>query len=119
MHPFLSVDELIRHLARELVESEVNATAVLKVCSRNTPEDPVLDVLWALLRCLPQDVWEVVDGSFTSEPVALKHCETDDPVFGDLQENPDQGQQNFKSTLGGCRPLSWIPPTTPSPRNFF
>ena len=64
MHVCLNVDEIVRLIARELVASGGNATAVaLACCSRNF-EDPVLDALWVeqtrllpLLKSFPGDVW--------------------------------------------------------------
>lgn len=65
MHPCLRLDEIIRLLARELVESQAKTTAVALACCCKTFEEPVLDVLWEtqarltpLLKCLPQDTWE-------------------------------------------------------------
>ena len=64
MHACLNVDEIVRLIAYELVESGGNATAVGLACYRKSYEDPVLDVLWAtqdqllpLLKSFPGDVW--------------------------------------------------------------
>jgi hypothetical protein len=64
MHACLSVDEILRLLAYELVASEAKATAVALACCRKSFEDPALDVLWEtqdrlppLLKSLPRDVW--------------------------------------------------------------
>jgi len=71
MHPCLNVDEILRLLARELVESEAKATAVSLACCCKDFEDPVLDALWEtqerlipLLECFPQGVWKEEGGSF-------------------------------------------------------
>lgn len=74
MHVCLNVDEIVRLIACELVESKEKATAVALACCRKDFEDPVLDTLWEtqekllpLLRCLPGDVWNG-DGCTVSEP---------------------------------------------------
>ena len=71
MHPCLSVDEILRLLASELVASEAKTTAVALASCCKSFEDPVLDALWEtqarlvpLLKCFPQDVWE--EGSLVS-----------------------------------------------------
>lgn len=73
MHSCLNVDEILRLIARELIESESNATAVSLACCCRSFEDPVLDVLWEmqyrltpLLKCLPQEVWKEENGTFVS-----------------------------------------------------
>ena len=60
----LSVDEILRHVARELVASRGQATTVALACCCRTFEDSVLDELWEtqegllpLLKSLPGDVW--------------------------------------------------------------
>ena len=65
MHACLNVDEIIRLIVHEVVESKANATAVALACCRQSFEDPVLDVLWEtqnklipVLNCLPGDVWK-------------------------------------------------------------
>ena len=64
MHPCLSVDEILRIIARELVNSGGKGAAVSLACCCRSLEDPVLDALWAiqvrlvcLFKCLPKDVW--------------------------------------------------------------
>ena len=64
MHPCLTVDEIVRFIAYELVAYEGKAEAVALACSCKIFEDPVLDVLWEtqerllpLLKSLPRDVW--------------------------------------------------------------
>jgi len=73
MHHCLSVDEILRLLACELVASKAEATAVALACCCKLFEEPALDVLWEtqirlapLLKCFPPDVWEEADGSFVS-----------------------------------------------------
>ena len=73
MHPCLNVDEILRLIARELVQSELNATAVSLACCCRSFEDPALDVLWEmqyrltpLLKCFPQEVWKEEKGTFVS-----------------------------------------------------
>lgn len=73
MHPCLSIDEVLRLLARLLVASEAKGTAVALACCCKTFEEAALDVLWEtqnrltpLLKCFPRDVWEEKDGRFVS-----------------------------------------------------
>ena len=73
MHHCLSVDEILRLLAYELVASEAKATAAALARCCKTFEEPVLDVLWEtqdqlapLLKCLPRDVWGEGDESIVS-----------------------------------------------------
>ena len=73
MHPCLGVDEILRLLAAELVESEANSAAIALACCCKTFEEPVLDALWEtqdqmipLLKCFPQDVWKEEAGRFVS-----------------------------------------------------
>jgi len=76
MHICLDVDEIVRLIACELVESESKATAVALACCRKNFEDPVLDVLWEtqeklfpLVKSLPGDVWNE-SGCTVSGPTA-------------------------------------------------
>ena len=64
MHPCLRVDEILRHIASELVASEGEASAVALACCCKSFEDPVLDALWEtqegltpMLKTLPENVW--------------------------------------------------------------
>lgn len=73
MHRCFSIDEIIRLVACEIIESENGATAVSLACCCKGFEGPVLDVLWTtqdklvpLLKCLPQDSWEESDENFVS-----------------------------------------------------
>ena len=70
MHACLNVDEIIRHIVCELVQSKAKATAAALAFCRKSFEDPVLDVLWEsqdgllpLLKSLPGDVWN--EGGYT------------------------------------------------------
>ena len=79
MHPCLSVDEILRLLAFELVGSGAKETAVSLACCCRGFEDPVLDVLWEtqdgltpLLKCLPQEVWYEEDEKFVSQLISLR-----------------------------------------------
>ena len=78
MHPCLSVDEILRLLARVLVASEANATVVALACCCKTFEEPMLDELWRvqdrlnpLLKCFPQDVWMEEGETFVSPPTVF------------------------------------------------
>ena len=73
MHPSLSVDEIIRLIANEIVASESKSTAVALACCCKSFEEPVLDALWdtqdrltPLLKCFPQHIWEGAGGYFVS-----------------------------------------------------
>jgi len=75
MHTCLSVDEIIRLLACELVASEAKATAVALACCCKSLEDPVLDALWRmqtrlypLLETFPESVWDKAVQTFVSLP---------------------------------------------------
>ena len=64
MHACLSVDEILRLIACELVGSRAKATAVALACSCKSFEVPALDALWRtqeqlplLLKSLPGEVW--------------------------------------------------------------
>ena len=68
MHACLNVDEILRSIASELVQSGLRRTAVALACCCRAFEDPVLDALWEtkyhlmhLLRTLPQDIWSPVE----------------------------------------------------------
>ena len=72
MHPCLNVDEILRLLARELVESE-KATVLSLACCCKSFEDPMLEALWEtqdellpLLKSFPEDVWKVEGRHFVS-----------------------------------------------------
>lgn len=77
MHPCLGVDEILRLIARKLVESEAEATAVSLACCCKCFEDPMLDTLWEgqdqlipLLKCFPPDAWAERHGKFVSQVTA-------------------------------------------------
>ena len=70
MHRCLNVDEIVRLIACELVESEGKETAACLACCCKSFEDPVLDALWArqfdlfkLFGCFPGNVWN--EGGYT------------------------------------------------------
>ena len=72
MHLCLNVDEILRIIARELVESK-KATALSLACCCKSLEDPMLEALWEtqdelppLLESLPEDVWNVETDRFVS-----------------------------------------------------
>jgi len=82
MYACLNLDEIVRLIAYELVESRAKATAVALACCHKSFEDPVLDVLWEaqeelfpLLKSLPGDVWNkggcIVSGPTTRFPRSL------------------------------------------------
>ena len=70
MHACLNVDEIVRLIAGELVESKAKATAAALACCCKNFEGPVSDTLWEtqeellpLLKSLPVDVWN--EGGYT------------------------------------------------------
>ena len=72
MHHCLYVDEILRHVASELVVYKGRASAVALACCCKSFEDPVLDVLWEtqeglipLFGSLPRDVWNGGVGALT------------------------------------------------------
>jgi len=73
MHRFWEVDEMIRLLATHLVALDKPSVAAL-ACSSKLLEEAALDPLWErldkgprpLMRCLPQDTWEIRDSEFVS-----------------------------------------------------
>jgi len=76
MHACLSVDEIVRLLACELVAAGGKLTAVALACCHKTLEDPVLDVLWGiqdrlypLLETFPASVWDEAVKTFVSLPM--------------------------------------------------
>lgn len=103
MHPCLSLDEILRLLARVLVMTEAKATAAALACCCKTFEEPALDVLWEtqnrlipLLECLPRDAWEEEDGSFVSLLTGLIFSRLKRLIQKVFQENPDEsGMDQF------------------------
>jgi len=94
MHPCFHVDEILRHVASEVVASKGKGTAVALARCCKSFEDPVLDVLWEtqeglipLFGSLPRGVWNDdecdVGAPTVSVPCSLKHPF---PVF---QKAPD------------------------------
>jgi hypothetical protein len=77
-HPCLNVDEILRTVASELVESGAKATAVaLARCCKNF-EEPVLDPLWEtqerllpLLKSFPGDVWNLNEAGYFVSALAV------------------------------------------------
>jgi hypothetical protein len=74
MHACLNVDEILRLLACELVESGAMATTVAIACCCKSFEETALDVLWEtqkkllpLLKSLLGDIWSG-DGCTVSAP---------------------------------------------------
>ena len=64
MHPCLRVDEIVRHVASELVASKWEETVATFARCCKSFEDPALDALWEtqhklnpLLETFPEDVW--------------------------------------------------------------
>lgn len=64
------MNEIVRLIACELVDSQAKATVVALACCHKGFEDPVLDVLWEtqekflpLLKTFPGDVW--AEGGYT------------------------------------------------------
>jgi len=73
MHPCLSVNEIVRLLAHELVASRKGATAVALARCCKKYEDPMLDALWReqerlypLLATFPEGVWDEESQGFVS-----------------------------------------------------
>jgi hypothetical protein len=100
MHRSLIIHDVLHLLACKLVESELEATAVSLACCCKTFEDPILDELWKtqdqlipLLRCLPQEVWEVTDGYFVSRTVMSPLLSALNNLFGKhLQRIPTKAE---------------------------
>ena len=95
MHVCLNVNEIVRLIACELIESRNKATAVALACCRKSFEDPVLDALWEtqegllpLLKSLPGDVWD--EGRYTVSAPTTRFFSLPQP-FGlkDFQKTPD------------------------------
>ena len=95
MHPCLHVDEILRHVASEVVASKGKGTAVALARCCKSFEDPVLDVLWEtqeglipLFGSLPRGVWNDDECDVGAPTVfvlhSLKHTF---PVF---QKAPDE-----------------------------
>jgi len=97
MHACLSVDEITRLLAYELVASaEGKATAVALACCCKSLEDPVLDVLWGtqkrlypLLETFPKSVWDKSVQTFVSLPTTPYFTSTQPLDWEGFQGNPD------------------------------
>ena len=77
MHSCLCIDEVVRLIACELVESGGKSTSVALACCCKSLEDPVLDLLWQtqnellpLLATFPRDVWN--DSECTVSPLTMR-----------------------------------------------
>lgn len=99
MNPCLSVDEILRLLARGLVASEAKASSVSLACCCKSFEDPVLDVLWEtqerlfpLLKSFPEDVWEVDVGHFVSLLTGFIFSLSNRSTEKVLQETPNKNR---------------------------
>ena len=79
VHACLNVDEIVRCINCELVESKVDVIAVVLECYRKKIEDPVPYSLWEtqktlipLLKALPGDIWDgggrAMNGSTCTPP---------------------------------------------------
>ena len=109
MHPCLSVDEILRFLARELVASNKKATAVSLACCCKCFEDPVLDTLWEtqnelipLLKSLPKGVWKMEVGRFVSPLTALTFFSSYSSTEEVFQETPNErGMESFPKICWG------------------
>jgi len=95
MHPCLRVDEIVRHIASELVASGGNETAVALACCCKSFEDPALDALWEtqedlapLLGTLPTDVWNREDFG-VGVPTIFVLCSLNHS-FSVFQKTPDE-----------------------------
>ena len=111
MHACLTVDEIIRAIAEELVELEAMATAVALASSCKTLEDPVLEELWRtqdrllpLLKSFPSDAWKIERGRFVGPlesfklfSASLLHCEVFQP---DSDESGVESLQKIRSMDG-------------------
>ena len=107
MHACLSVDEIIRLIACELVDSKAKATAVALAACRKSFEEPVLDALWEtqeellpLLESLPEGVWRE-GGCVVRTPIT---CLSISHSFKSLSEDcrPRWNGPVSGSTRGGC-----------------
>ena len=102
MHPCLSVDEILRLFACELVVSEAKAATVALACCCKSFEEPVLDALWEtqyqltpLLKCFPRDTWKEEGGTFVSLLTAFIHLHCTQPFgLGVFQENPHESRMD-------------------------
>lgn len=101
VHPCFKVDEILRILADEIVESGARTTAAALARCCKIFEDPVLDALWEtqdrlfpLLKTFPGDVWRVNQASkFVSPPTALTLFSPPDRSVGQvLQQDPNESR---------------------------
>lgn len=74
MHHIFKLDEIIRLVVGELVNSDSNSAALSLACSCRCLSDPVLDTMWEegqtdlvkLLKTFPSSAGVVKDGTFVS-----------------------------------------------------
>ena len=102
MHPCLSVDEILRLIACELVASRAKRTAVALACCCKSSEDPTLDALWEtqdgllpLLKSLPGDVWRAEAGQFVSRVMAF--------IFSALKRLVQKSFERIPTKAEWCR----------------
>jgi len=117
MHHCLNVDEIIRLLARTLVDSGAGATAVSLARCCKSFEDPVLDALWVtqdrllpLLRSLPGNVWKVeadrivsLLAAFGSVPLPQSNCSTEEKSSNRIPTEAEWSR--FRKYARGMREL--------------
>ena len=118
-HACLNVDEILRHLACELVASGGKGAAVALACCCKNFEDPVLDALWEtqdqlrpLLKSFPADVWNDEDSVSASPTFDLLSTKIFDLIV--FQKN---SHSSGMGPLPDIRSM-WIPLKTPYPRTF-
>ena len=112
MHPCLSVDDILRVLARILDESEAKTTVVALACCCKAFEEPMLDELWRtqdelgpLLKCFPQDVWKEEDGclvSLSAKLITFLQTQPFDLKSLSIESRRKRNGLTPESTLGEC-----------------
>jgi hypothetical protein len=109
MHPCLSVDEILRLIACELVTSGGQATTLALACCCKSFGGPVLDALWAtqdqllpLLKSLPEDVWKT-RGRYTVSATATHFSFSSTIWIDSLSRDPQRRSNGLVSgsTLEG------------------
>jgi hypothetical protein len=74
MHHMFELDEILRLIASELVNTDCSGTALALACTRSSFSAPVLDTMWeegqndltTLLKTFPPPVWAIADNKFVS-----------------------------------------------------
>ena len=127
MHPCLSVDEILRLIACELVTSTEWKAALALACCCKSFEDPVLDALWEpqdrifpLLESLPGDVWNEC-GYTVSAPITLFFLSFPSTTWIESPSKDSQRRPNGPvsgSTLEGCECSEKLPIETSCLRKF-